>query len=102
MSTARGSTAGAVISGKLYALGGGDTAGHLISSVEVYDPLNNFWTADTSLTASRASIGMGVINNIGYAVGGSDAVNALSVVEAFVPSGPWTTLGPISPPREGP
>lgn len=49
LSTARKNHAATAYNGKVYVFGGHDPSNALLSSVEVYDPVANAWTAGTSL-----------------------------------------------------
>lgn len=53
----------------MYAVGGSDGA-HSLNSTEIYDPTTQNWTPGPSLTTSRANVGVAVIGNRLYAVGG--------------------------------
>jgi N-acetylneuraminic acid mutarotase len=85
--------AGAVLNGKLYVVGGYATTstgggGATLATVEVYDPLTNIWTTDTSMPTPRAGLVAGVVNGILYAAGGQDSNgNILATNEAFMPAG---------------
>ena len=61
-------------------LGGADMA-----SVKKYDPERNIWTAVTDMGYRRSGAGVGVLNNILYAVGGHDGPMVRKSVEAYDP-----------------
>ena len=54
MSAARYAPAAAVVEGKLYVMGGYDSANRL-SSVERYDPAGNEWVAMASMTLNTGT-----------------------------------------------
>ena len=106
MPGARTSTVGGVINGKLYVVGGVPPAGYSTTTVEMYDPVTNTWTAKASALTTRALAGGGVINGKLYVVGGcvgSDCrigvTNALEVYDPAANS--WTSLAPIPTARYG-
>jgi hypothetical protein len=47
----------------------------------MFDPLTNEWRAVTSMSKRRYGMGIGVLNNFLYAVGGHDGVRYLNSVE---------------------
>lgn len=49
---------------------GGWDGNQSLSSVEIYDPETNSWSYGPELTTPRANLGVAVINNCLYAVGG--------------------------------
>jgi len=91
-----------VINGILYAVGGlhdcnctvnGRPGIFAVNTVEAYNPSTNTWTTKSSMPSPRRQLGVGVVNGILYAVGGStlDGV-VMSTVEAYDPStNSWTT-----------
>jgi len=49
-----------------------------------YDPQTNQWSSDVAPTSScRTSVGVAVLDNSLYAVGGQDGVSCLNFVERF-------------------
>jgi Kelch motif len=65
----------------LYAVGGSRSFTSL-NTVEVYDPRANIWNPAKSMNTPRSGLGVGVIKDIVYAVGG----DAGRTVEAYDPS----------------
>jgi len=61
------------ILGKLYAVGGSDGT-HSLTSTEVYDAESQSWTPGPSMTTPRANVGVSVIGNRLYAVGGFSGI----------------------------
>jgi len=62
-----------VMNGLVYAVGGvpipGDTQGFL-KVIEVYDPSTNTWTTKAPMPTARTELGVGVLGNSLYAIGG--------------------------------
>jgi kelch-like protein 2/3 len=70
------------LNGKIYAMGGYDRAqGGPTGSVEVYDPATNVWTPKKSMSKPRASVGIGTMDGLIYAVGGDDTPGACGTSE---------------------
>ena len=88
------------LNGKIYAIGGYDTA--YLTRVEVYDPASNTWTTGTPLPSPRASGMAGAINGKIYVAAGADGVSTLTNTIAFDPNlNTWTTLAPMLRPQNG-
>ncbi|CAF1238469.1 unnamed protein product [Rotaria sordida] len=64
---------------------GGWCSGDAIASVEMFDPSSNEWRAVASMSKRRCEVGVGVLNNLLYAIGGHDSVSYLNSVERFDP-----------------
>ncbi len=80
-----------IISEFLFAIGGW-CSGDAISTVEMFDPLssNNEWKIVASMSKRRCGVGVGVLNQQVYAVGGHDGISYLNSVERFCPiSNKW-------------
>ena len=93
MPTARWALAAAVVNGKVYAIGGFDFAGNVLSAVEVYDPSSNSWTTSPGavppMPTPRGGLAAAAVNGKIYAIGG---VGALNTVEVYDPStNSWST-----------
>jgi len=74
MPTPRAGHAVGVINGKLFAIGGSITqggSGIYLNTVEEYDPVRDTWTSKESMPTSRADLGVGVVGNKLYAIGGT-------------------------------
>lgn len=57
----------------LYAVGGYDgSCRQCLASVERYNTVTDTWTKIADMTARRSGAGVGVLDNILYAVGGHD------------------------------
>ena len=63
----------AVLSGKIYAVGGLDHLWSPLKTAERYDPATNQWELISSMGTPRWSLGVAVVNKLLYAIGGSDA-----------------------------
>jgi N-acetylneuraminic acid mutarotase len=64
---------------------GGYSGGSFSDKTQVYDSAKNSWTNGTSMPTPRAYLGVAVINDMLYAVGGFDGANALNSNEQFKP-----------------
>lgn len=84
MPTARVAAGGAVVGGKLYVMGGRNRACYL-DVVEVYNLVTNSWATRAAMTTARAGLGVGAVNHLIYAVGGSYNTNILVVNERYTP-----------------
>lgn len=58
-----------VFSGKLYVVGGSDGTQSL-ATTEMYDPIERIWSPGPNMTTPRANVGVAVVGNRLYAVGG--------------------------------
>ncbi|KAG5681658.1 hypothetical protein PVAND_011072 [Polypedilum vanderplanki] len=68
--------------GKLIVVGGyGRT--ECLKSTESYCPVTNKWTEELSLSEARGRVQIAIINEVIYAVGGSNGVNELDTVECL-------------------
>ena len=86
MATARDRAAAGVIDGKLYVVGGDDAHNNTLSSMEVFDPATQQWSAAPPMATARCRTGAGVIDGELYVVGGGDRGNTFSSMEACGPS----------------
>ncbi|XP_017596107.1 PREDICTED: kelch-like protein 2 isoform X2 [Corvus brachyrhynchos] len=90
MQDRRSTLGAAVLNGLLYAVGGFDGSTGL-SSVEVYNLKTNEWFHVAPMNTRRSSVGVGVVggvgvlNNLLYAVGGHDGPLVRKSVEVFDP-----------------
>lgn len=99
MSAMRSTAGVAVMSGRLYVVGGRDgSVCH--SSVEAYDPHTNKWTLRAPMNKRRGGVGVGVANGYLYALGGHDcpasnpSVLRTETVERYDPgTDTWTLVG---------
>ncbi len=66
---------------------GGFSSNTYSGNTQVYDPTNDTWTTDVSMLTARAYLGVAVVNDILYAIGGFDGTNWLRTVEQYKPIG---------------
>uniref|UniRef100_A0A3Q1ET68 Kelch-like protein 20 n=1 Tax=Acanthochromis polyacanthus TaxID=80966 RepID=A0A3Q1ET68_9TELE len=64
---------------------GGWCSGDAISSVERYDPQTNEWRMVASMSKRRCGVGVSVLDDLLYAVGGHDGSSYLNSVERYDP-----------------
>ena len=69
----------AVVSGKIYVVGGESVDNNMLNTVEVYDPATNAWTAAAPMGMARDSFGVAVLGGKIYAAGGYDGDNYLDI-----------------------
>ena len=95
---------------KLYILGGMDPiSGDISTRFESYDPSTNTWESDLpSLITGRYHMGIAVLNNCIYAIGGigddRGEINVLlKTVEqySFNRNSQWSSIAPLTSPRAG-
>ncbi|KAF5897404.1 kelch-like protein 5 isoform X1, partial [Clarias magur] len=90
MAKRRGGVGVATWNGFLYAIGGHDApasslASRLSDCVERYDPKTDTWTAVAPMSVSRDAVGVCLLGDRLYAVGGYDGQVYLNTVEAYDP-----------------
>ena len=66
---------------------GGYSAVAFSDAVQVYDPLNDSWSAGEAMPTARAYLGLAIADDIIYAIGGFDGQNYLATVEKYTPVG---------------
>jgi len=75
-----------VLSGKLYVLGGRQSAsGPKLRSAEVYDPSTNNWSEIIPMFHPRDNFASVVLNGEIYAIGGNDGNGAIAEMEVYTP-----------------
>jgi hypothetical protein len=57
------------------------------STVQVYNAVTNSWSTGASMPTARAYLGVAVLNDVLYAIGGFDGTNWLNTVEQYTPFG---------------
>ncbi|CAG0917233.1 unnamed protein product [Notodromas monacha] len=72
--------------GLIYAVGGLGKSGDSLSTVEYYDPLVGRWRMAEEMIMLRSRVGVGVLRNKLYAIGGYDGSERLATVEEFDPT----------------
>ncbi|XP_031291755.1 kelch-like protein 5 isoform X3 [Camelus dromedarius] len=107
MSKRRGGVGVTTWNGLLYAIGGHDAptsnlTSRLSDCVERYDPKTDMWTAVASMSISRDAVGVCLLGDKLYAVGGYDGQTYLNTVEAYDPqTNEWTQVAPLCLGRAG-
>ncbi|XP_064200438.1 kelch-like protein 5 isoform X3 [Anguilla rostrata] len=107
MANRRGGVGVATWNGFLYAIGGHDApasslASRLSDCVERYDPKTDTWTAVAPMSISRDAVGVCLLGDRLYAVGGYDGQIYLNTVEAYDPqTNEWTQVAPLCLGRAG-
>jgi N-acetylneuraminic acid mutarotase len=85
---AAGATTGAMAPTKIYVIGGFTSFDYdAISLNYVYDPEGDVWNMVTSMSTPRYSLGVAVVNDTLYAIGGKSGDNYLAVNEKYTPAG---------------
>ncbi len=99
--TPRWAHSAAVVNGKIYVMGGVGADNELISSVEVYDPVNGTWGVGADIPTARALFGASTVGSKIYALGGTTmGLDGLAVVEAYDPAtDTWTRRADMPTPR---
>lgn len=95
-------SAGAVVRGQVYVVGGLDAVANLsingrpIPSNVVYDPSNDSWKTLAPMPTVRQQLGAVAINDRIYTVGGDNRQGILNVVEVYDPmNNAWTSVKPL-------
>lgn len=90
---------GTLLVGDRVWIGGGMTGdrGNKLNTTEWYDPAKNTWTLGTPMPTARSSLGVALLDNVIYAIGGATLTEPyLHVNEAYdVTAGTWKTLAPM-------
>jgi len=69
--------------GVIYAVGGQTKSGNSLSTVEVYDPIVGRWRDAEAMSMLRSRVGVAVMQNRLYAIGGYNGQERLNTVEVF-------------------
>ena len=109
MPTARHFPGVAVVNGKIYVIGGGESGGAFgYNVVEVYDPLSNSWTTKAPMPTARYGLQALAVYGLIYAIGGygfgpnsqDNNYAAVSTVEVYDPANDtWGSDYPMPTPR---
>ncbi|MBN3311577.1 KLHL1 protein, partial [Atractosteus spatula] len=98
MSKRRGGVGVSTCDGFLYAVGGHDApasnhSSHLSDCVERYDPKTDTWTAVAPLGLARDAVGVCLLGDKLYAIGGYDGQTYLQTMECYDPqTNEWTKV----------
>jgi N-acetylneuraminic acid mutarotase len=84
-SAAAGATTGVMAPKRIYLLGGQDD-NIAFNLTQVYDPENDTWTAGTPMPTPRWGLGVAVVDDELYAIGGYDGETRLAVNEKYTPA----------------
>lgn len=87
-----GTTEGIMALERIYYLGG-HSIGKFTGQSQVYNYINNSWSIVEPMPTSRAYLGLAVVNDVLYAIGGFDGTNWLNVNEQYKPIG-YGTVAP--------
>ncbi len=92
LNTARLFAASAVADSQIYVMGGTDAKGHVLNSVEKYDPLKNTWSFVDSMAQPRVGAAAVTVGDSIYIFGGADRRgNPVDDVEVYsVANNSWT------------
>jgi N-acetylneuraminic acid mutarotase len=83
---AAAATTGFMAPASIYCVGGYSNGG-FSSQVQAYNWVNNSWSVAKSMPTARAYLGVVVLSDILYAIGGFDGTNWLDVNEQYKPVG---------------
>ncbi|XP_077388451.1 kelch-like protein 4 isoform X2 [Festucalex cinctus] len=107
MAKRRGGVGVATYNNFLYAVGGHDApasnhCSRLSDCVERYDPKTDTWTTVSSLSVPRDAVGVCLLGDRLYAVGGYDGQSYLNTVESYdAQNNDWTEEVPLNIGRAG-
>jgi N-acetylneuraminic acid mutarotase len=103
MPFARGATAAETLGDKIYVMGGASNSA--LSTVQIYDPLENTWQTGSSMSTTRSGLGATVFEDKIYVFGGYElgqsGVVSKSSVEVFIPTSGWQSLSDMPIDRLG-
>ncbi len=77
----------AVLNGKVLLIGGIDSRGRILASVDEYDPATGRWREVAPMPTPRMELAATEVNGVVYAIAGTNQRGYVSVVEAFDPTG---------------
>lgn len=87
LATPRSGLCGCVVKSIFYAIGGRNNSpdGNMDSNnCDIYDPFRNAWLSRSPMAVPRNRVGVGVIDNMIYAVGGSQGQTHHNSVERYI------------------
>jgi N-acetylneuraminic acid mutarotase len=89
---AAAATEGFLAPSRIYFIGG-YSSGEFSSQTQAYNPVKNSWSIVDPMPTPRAYLGVAVVDDVLYAIGGFDGINWLDVNEQFKPVG-YGTVAP--------
>jgi len=88
--------------GVLYCVGGHESSSNVTSSVECFSLRKNEWSLVAPMTKARTRMGVAVLDNKMYAMGGTTGGMTLNSVECYDPvQNKWTNVTPMRVHRSG-
>ncbi len=79
-------TSGVTAPKKIYVVGGFDQTNYS-NATHMYDFERDVWTSGALMPTARAYLGLAVVDDVVYAIGGFDGLNLLAVNERYAPIG---------------
>ena len=64
---------------------GGQTSAGYLATVEAYEPATNFGVPRAGMGTARAGLAVGVVDGLGYAVGGRTSTGAVAANQRYTP-----------------
>ncbi|ACZ43662.1 Kelch repeat-containing protein [Thermobaculum terrenum ATCC BAA-798] len=103
MPTARGGAGAQQINGKIYVVGGMDSNGASLATLEIYDPATNTWSTGAPMSTRRDNPGTATLGGKLYVFGGrtrnadgSTPANILASAEVYDPAtNTWAAIAPM-------
>ena len=86
LATAGGATSSVLAPTRIYVFGGNYEYNNAMNLTQVYDPETDTWTNGTEMPTPRWSLGVAVVNDELYAIGGYDGDTTLVVNEKYTPA----------------
>jgi N-acetylneuraminic acid mutarotase len=87
LSSVAAATTGVLAPKRIYVLGGNYDLNVAMNLTQVYDPETDTWTTGTPMPTPRWSLGVAVVNDELYAIGGYDGETYLAANEKYTPAG---------------
>jgi N-acetylneuraminic acid mutarotase len=86
LAAAGGATTGVLAPKRVYVFGGNYEYNDAMNLTQVYNPETDTWTNGTEMPTPRWSLGVAVLNDELYAIGGYNGENGLAVNEKYTPA----------------
>ena len=84
--------------GKLYVTGGLGN-GRPLKSVECFDPTTRVWTTIAPMNEAREQLGLAVLGDKLYAIGGDGLSSSVECLDLSIPDGQWAPVASMTMPR---